>query len=122
MTSNLNDPRHPWARLTSASRTVRDERDVTAPYGFATRVAALAFAQEERMASLFDRFALRALGVSCLLALGSVALNYDSLTAALANPGAARPVMAANAASSASFDEVMLPTTDAVAVVFDIAD
>jgi hypothetical protein len=121
MSSNFNDPRNPWARLTAAARTVRDDRDDTAPYGFATRIAALALAQEEKVASLFeekvaslfDRFALRALGVSCLLALFSVALNYETLSTPAST---AAPVMVAG------LDEVMLPTSDAVAVVFDIAD
>jgi hypothetical protein len=76
---NLEDPRHPWRRLTSAARHAPDERDTTAPYGFATRVAALALAQEQRISSLFERFALRAVALSCLLALASVALNYREL-------------------------------------------
>jgi hypothetical protein len=113
MSSNFNDPRNSWARLTAAARTVHDDRDTTAPYGFATRIAALALAQEEKVASLFDRFALRALGVACLLALSSVALNYESLSTPASAPA---PVLVAN------IDEVMLPTADAVAVVFDIAD
>lgn len=113
MSSNFNDPRNPWPRLTAAARTVRDDRDTTTPYGFATRIAALALAQEERVASLFDRFALRALSVACLLALFSVALNYESLRTPTT---AGAPMVVAN------FDEVMLPTSDAVAVVFDIAD
>jgi hypothetical protein len=76
---NLNDPKHPWARLTAAARTVKDERDSTAPYGFATRMAALAFVAG-RSSSLVERFALRALGVACLLALLSVVANYSALT------------------------------------------
>jgi hypothetical protein len=115
MSPNFNDPHHPWARLTAAARSVRDDRDATAPYGFATRIAALALSQEEKVASLFDRFALRALGVSCLLALGSVALNYHSLSSDT-TVGVSGQIVAAN------IDEVMLPTTDAVAVIFDIAD
>lgn len=113
MSSNFNDRHNPWTRLTAAARTVRDDRDATAPYGFATRIAALALAHEEKVASLFDRFALRALGVACLLALFSVALNYETLNSPVSS---AAPVMAAN------IDEVMLPTTNAVAVVFDVAD
>ncbi len=62
---NLNDPKHPWTRLVAAARTVKDDRDAAAPYGFSTRVAALAFAQEPAAASLLDRFALRAVGVAC---------------------------------------------------------
>ena len=75
---NLNDPKHPWTRLVAAARTVKDDRDAVAPYGFATRVSALAFASG-RTSSLVERFALRALGVACLLALLSVAVNYSTL-------------------------------------------
>ena len=115
MSFDLNDPRHPWARLTKAARTVRDERDAAVPFGFATRVAALALAQEQKMVSLFDRFALRALGVACLLALGSVALNYNSIQGAMEGPTSA---LAANSDA----DELIVPTTDTVAVVLDLAD
>ena len=83
---NLNDPKHPWSRLVAAARTVKDDRDTTAPYGFSTRVTALAFASA-RTSSLVERFALRALGVACVLALLSVAVNYSALnrTAAAAD-------------------------------------
>lgn len=74
----LNDPRHPWPRLVAAARQARDERDVLAPYGFATRIASLALTAEQR-GSLFDRFALRAVGVACVLAIASIAINYSSL-------------------------------------------
>ena len=105
---NLNDPRHPWTRLTAAARQAPDDRDTSAPYGFATRVAALALAQEERVYSLFERFALRAVGVSCLLALVSVALNYSALSTPL------------NVTASA--EEEMAPADDALAAVLDFAD
>lgn len=113
---NLNDPRHPWARLTAAARTVQDDRDTAAPYGFATRVAALGLAQEHKAASLIDAFALRALGIAALVALGSVALNYNDLL------GSATTNLVADATVPAANDEIILPTTDAVAVVLDIAD
>ena len=76
---NPNDPKHPWARLTAAARTVTDDRDTAAPSGFATRVSALAFAQDGAMASLVERYALRALGLAGLLALLSVVVNYSAL-------------------------------------------
>lgn len=94
---NPNDPKHPWARLAAAARRVPDDRDTAAPYGFATRVAALGLAQERVVASLVERFALRALGVACLLALLSVAMNYSALTkttAAEDEPVADDPVAA----------------------------
>lgn len=77
---NPNDPKHPWSRLVAAARRAPDGRDTAAPYGFATRVVALAFTQERAVASLFDRFALRALGVACLLAVLSIVVNYSALT------------------------------------------
>ena len=79
---NSADSRHAWSRLTAASRHVPDNRDPSAPYGFAMRLAALAMAQERKMVSLFERFALRAVGVACLLAVASVALNYSAIAKA----------------------------------------
>jgi len=75
---NSADPHHPWQRLTAAARRAPAERESAAPYGFSTRVAALALGTEQ--VSLFARFAPRALGLSCLLALASVAVNYSALT------------------------------------------
>ncbi len=70
-----------WQKLVAAARNVRDERDTVAPYGFATRVAALAMAAETEPTgvALIDRLAWRALGVAALLAVISVASNYSSL-------------------------------------------
>jgi hypothetical protein len=115
MNHNMNDPRHPWARLTVAAREVRDERETKAPYGFATRVAAIALAQEARVVSLIDRLAYRALGIASLLAICSVALNYEVLAPASA--------VAAPAQVVASYEEADLaPTDDAVAIVLGLAD
>lgn len=70
-----------WQKLVAAARNMRDERDTAAPYGFATRVAALAMAAEREPTgvALIDRFAWRALSVAALLAVISVASNYSSL-------------------------------------------
>jgi hypothetical protein len=111
MNQNINDPRHPWSRLTAAARAMRDERDASAPFGFATRVAAIALAQERRVASLFERFALRAVGVAALLALFSVVLNYQALS----------PEPVATAAMSEE-PEFIIAADDAVAAVLDFAD
>lgn len=111
---NLNDPRHPWARLTTAARHVQDDRDTSAPYGFATRVAALGFAQERKTVSLVDLFALRALGVAALVALFGVAMNYHVFSGSAAQPAAL---------VAADTNEALLPTVDAVAVLgLDVAD
>ena len=114
MNPPVNDPRHPWSRLAAAARDARDDRDVSAPYGFATRVAALALAQERRVASLFERFAFRAVGVASLLALFSIVMNYEALSA-VSGPTVAQseePVTVAE----------LVPSDDAVAIVLGIAD
>lgn len=80
---NPTDPKHPWARLVAAARRAPEERDPHAPYGFATRVVALALAPEREIKSLWERLSLRALGVACLLALVSVAANYSAFANAL---------------------------------------
>ena len=106
----LNDPRHPWTRLTAAARTVRDERDLSAPFGFATRVSTLGLAGERPLASLFDLFALRALAVACLLAIVSIAVNYSELSRRIAG------------SSSGAGDDMLLAGSDAVSVVLALAD
>lgn len=78
---NPTHPNHPWARLTAAARRAPPAGETAAPYGFATRVAALAFSRE-RSLSLLERFSLRALGVACLLALVSAAANYSAVVSA----------------------------------------
>ncbi len=107
------DSHQAWQRLAAAARTVREDRDTAAPYGFATRVAALALAQERRVVSLFDRLALRALGVACLLALFSFALNYQEVTTAFAPAGTTLHL---------SDDTDAIAPDDAVAIVLDLAD
>jgi hypothetical protein len=80
---NPTDPKHPWSRLTAAARLAPQSGDTKAPYGFATRVASLALAQERSLGSLLERFSLRALGVACLLAVVSAAANYSAIANAL---------------------------------------
>jgi hypothetical protein len=103
---NPTDPQHPWSRLVAAARRAPDDRDPAAPYGFATRMAALAFTQERKMASLVERFALRAVGVASLLAILSLVVNYSALT---------------GSSSATSTDDELLPTQDAVNVVLDLS-
>jgi hypothetical protein len=108
---NLNDPRHPWTRLVAAARQTSDERDISAPYGFATRVAALAVQPQRAMASLLERFSLRAVGVAGLLALAAVAMNYQDIKAGAASETVA---LEANVAS-------VLPADESVAIVLDFS-
>jgi hypothetical protein len=79
---NPHDYDQPWARLTAAARRAPLAGDVSAPYGFATRVAAQAFSAERSLRSLFERFAFRAVAVASLLAVLSVAANYPAITSA----------------------------------------
>lgn len=113
MNHNMNDPRHPWVRLTTAARQLKDDRDTSAPYGFATRLAALALSQERRVVSLFERVALRAVGVAALLAMFSVVLNYQELSTS-------STTVVAQSDEAAAVD--LISADDAVAVVLDFAD
>ncbi len=91
-----------WSRLVAAARQLPDDRDTAAPYGFSTRVAALAMAPERQVwRSLFDRLSWRALGVAGVLALLSVATNFAS--------------------AGSSTDDDVLSDGGAVAALFDIS-
>jgi len=79
---NPADPHHPWRRLVAAARRAPVEDEGSAPLGFSTRVAALALAREYPAISLFERLAPRAVMFACLLALGSVAFNYQAISSA----------------------------------------
>jgi hypothetical protein len=85
----MNPPDQKWPRLTAAARSAEDTRDTAVPYGFATRVAALALAQERATASLLERFSLRALGLAGLLALVCLAANYSTVTGLFRDESAA---------------------------------
>ncbi len=72
----------PWDRLAAAARRApADSREASAPYGFATRVAARAFALPLPSAqSLLERLALRGLVVTSVLGLAAVGYGYTTLT------------------------------------------
>jgi hypothetical protein len=68
-----------WECLVAAARQAPAPADVAAPYGFAVRVAARAWADDHpSLYAVFGRVAVRALWVACLLMLASVAVNYFS--------------------------------------------
>jgi len=71
----------PWNRLVAAARLApADERDASAPLGFATRVSALGLAGiEPTFSALFARLSLRALGVCALLMVVGVTVNLTSV-------------------------------------------
>jgi hypothetical protein len=75
-----NDLMQIWRSLTALARRAPADSGVeAAPYGFSTRVVALAFAESERrIASVFEILAPRALWVAALLVAGSIAINYSS--------------------------------------------
>lgn len=111
MNHDTTHPRHPWARLTKAARQAPVDGDPAAPFGFATRVAALALARDFRGASLLDRFALRAVGIASILAILSVAVNYPDVSAGIF--GATGPTVE---------DVDVLTPDDAVSIVLDLGD
>ncbi len=76
---NSNDP---WRRLAEAARRAPDSRDVTAPHGFAARVAARALAADRRppsfLAHVSLRASLRALGAAAALAVIAAGAGYPA--------------------------------------------
>jgi hypothetical protein len=91
---NSPDSRQPWPRLAAlARRAPVDNREVSAPLGFATRVAALAFSESERrVASLFELLAPRALWVAAALVVASVLVNYSSFGVSTSTDDASQAV------------------------------
>jgi hypothetical protein len=71
-----------WQRLLAAARRAPGPGDESAPFGFSTRVAALAFEPAPPSASAFARLSLRAAAVAGLLAVAAVAANYPAIAGA----------------------------------------
>lgn len=72
-----------WQRLVAAARQMPvTPGDDAAPYGFSTRVAALAMAAVERpsLQSALNHFSWRALTLSLMLMVVSIATNYSTVT------------------------------------------
>ena len=78
----MNTPERSWQKLVEAARRAPADADQAAPFGFSTRVAALAFERARPASSIFARLSLRAALVACALALAAVALNYSAITSA----------------------------------------
>lgn len=76
----MNPHHEAWPRLTVIARRARDERDDTAPYGFATRVAALGLAVRTLPSPrlLLEKFALRGLFAAGALSVAAVAYGFTS--------------------------------------------
>lgn len=72
-----------WARLIALARQADAGPDLAAPYGFSTRVAALAMGgglPAPSVAAVLERLALRGLVAAGVLSLASAAFSYASLT------------------------------------------
>jgi hypothetical protein len=65
-----------WSRLARAARPSGEAFLDAAPFGFATRVAALGLAARAEAPSLLEAFALRALALAGLVAGLSLALGF----------------------------------------------
>jgi hypothetical protein len=85
----MNDSEKAWQRLVAAARKAPRAGDESAPFGFSTRVAALAFEERRPGPSPFARLSLRAAWIACLLALAAVGANYSAIAGALGDEPAA---------------------------------
>jgi hypothetical protein len=77
-----------WEKLVAAARRAPADADESAPFGFSTRVAALAFEKRQAPASNFARMSLRAAAVAGLLAAVAVAVNFSAIKSAFEDDGA----------------------------------
>jgi hypothetical protein len=77
-----------WEKLVAAARRAPPDADESAPFGFSTRVAALAFEQRQAPSSNFARTSLRAAAVAGLLAAVAVAVNFSAIRSAFGDDGA----------------------------------
>lgn len=78
------NPRHSeWLRLAAAARHAPVERDETAPYGFATRVAALGLAAPAAPLPrvMLEKLALRGFFAACVLSVAAVVFGYSTFKA-----------------------------------------
>lgn len=77
----MNHPQRSWQRLTAAARSAHDKRDVSVPYGFATRVATLAMTlPSANPFALFDRIARRGLIAAAAFSVAAVVFGYSAWT------------------------------------------
>ena len=72
-----------WQRLVAAARHAPDGGDTAVPYGFSTRVAALALAAERpTLQTMINRMAWQALGVALVVMAFSIVANYACVSVA----------------------------------------
>jgi hypothetical protein len=78
----MNPHDQAWQKLLEAARPAPPAGEESAPFGFSTRVAALAFDTVRRAPSDFGRLSLRAAGIACLFAVVAVGFNYKAIASA----------------------------------------
>ncbi len=115
------NPPDAWQRLAAAARRLPDDRDRSAPYGLAARVAAQALSGEAAPVSFWAQFSLRlslrAMGVACALAVLATGVSYPTLVRLFSDGNGPAPTVAAapSAASPESADvpAAAMPAADA---------
>ncbi len=75
MKSASSGPLSAWSRLARAARPAGETPPEAAPFGFATRMAALGLAVAPDGRALLEAFALRAVGLAGLVAVLSLAIG-----------------------------------------------
>lgn len=81
----MNPEDQAWQKLVSAARRARDDRPEEAPYGFSTRVVALAWANPRAgfAGNLFERWSWRALTIAGMFAAVTLVSNFASVKPAV---------------------------------------
>ncbi len=113
----MNSP-DSWQRLAAAARRAPDERDSAAPYGFAARVVARAWAASAAPIPFLGQFSLRlslrALGAASLLAVATAAASYPTLVRVFSDSAAPSVSLASESpAASPALPDLVVPSTAA---------
>lgn len=113
----MNDYDKAWKKLAAAARLAPGAEDESAPYGFSTRVVAVAFAAGRAAPSVFARMSLRAAVVACLLAAVAVGVNYSAIAGLLDDDPAAAPTVSTASAAATPAASAVPSGDDPVAEV-----
>jgi len=75
----MNAAHQAWQKLVTAARAAPAPADESAPFGFSTRLAGLAFAGPAASPwALFEKFAVRGLIAACAFGIAAVAFGYSA--------------------------------------------
>ena len=81
------DKQDPWSRIVAAAHAhIRDDEYIATPFGFATRVVAIAFSRPPQHDNLIELYAARAVVLAWGVAACSIFVGYDWICEFICSP------------------------------------